>query len=178
VSAGENFGVDFNPVADALRIVNDADENFRVTFDGLAPNDTVVDGTLRYEDDNSLENPNVVATAYTNSVAGAASTSQRFIDSELDIIGTQTSNPGLLNEDATLKNPAGGMRDIEDRAGMDIVRGFGALVLIRPGASVGPPRLASINIETGVATDRGRIGPPVNATDIALPLPIPMDDDG
>ncbi|MGI8538845.1 MAG: DUF4394 domain-containing protein, partial [Rubrobacteraceae bacterium] len=42
VSAGENFGVDFNPVADALRIVNDADENFRVTFDGLAPNDTVV----------------------------------------------------------------------------------------------------------------------------------------
>jgi hypothetical protein len=45
VLTGTQFGVDFNPVPDALRIVSDADQNLRITMGGAGIVNT--DGTLK-----------------------------------------------------------------------------------------------------------------------------------
>ncbi len=100
--SGTNFGYDFNPVPDRLRIVSDADQNLRANVvDGA----TTVDGTLAYQvgDPNFGQNPNVVSAAYTNSFAGATTTALRVIDSNLDIIATQIDpNAGVLQTTGNL----------------------------------------------------------------------------
>jgi len=94
--SGTNFGYDFNPVPDRLRIVSDTDQNLRANvMDGV----TTVDGTLAYMagDPNAGQNPNIVGAAYTNNFAGATTTVLRVIDSNLDIIATQIDpNAGVL----------------------------------------------------------------------------------
>ena len=94
--SGTKFGVDFNPTVDRIRIVSDADQNLRAN-----PNDgtNLVDGTLAYGagDPNAGQNPNIVAAAYTNSVAGATTTALFDIDSNLDIVVQQNpANAGTL----------------------------------------------------------------------------------
>ena len=93
---GTAFGFDFNPVVDRIRVVSDVDQNFR-----LNPNDgTLVsaDTALIYAagDANAGQNPNVVGSAYTNNVAGAAATTLFGIDSNLDILVRQGSTNGTL----------------------------------------------------------------------------------
>ncbi len=82
---GTSFGVDFNPVADRLRVVSDADQNLRIN-----PNDAMVttDGSLHYGagDPNESQNPNVVASAYSNNFIGATMTTRYGIDSARDIL--------------------------------------------------------------------------------------------
>ncbi len=61
-AAGLGVGFDFNPAADALRIVDSTDRNFRLTFSGDVVTGIIADGTL---------NPggaNVSHAAYANSV--------------------------------------------------------------------------------------------------------------
>src|SRR4051812_43255452 len=71
---GTAFGFDFNPVVDRIRVVSDVDQNLRLNPDtgALAATDT----PLAYAagDPNAGQNPNVVGAAYTNNVAGAATT--------------------------------------------------------------------------------------------------------
>ena len=55
------FGVNFNPVADRLRIVSNADENFNVD---PATGAVTVEGKIQY-DNQDHESPAVVAAAYT-----------------------------------------------------------------------------------------------------------------
>jgi hypothetical protein len=66
---GTQFGVDFNPVPDALRIVSDADQNLRITMGGAGVVNT--DGSL------NPGNSNVVGVAYANNVQGGRSTDRR-----------------------------------------------------------------------------------------------------
>jgi hypothetical protein len=67
--SGSRFGVDFNPVADRLRIVSDTEQNLRVNVDtGL----TTTDSDLQYgpgQPGATGDNPAVTSAAYTNSVA-------------------------------------------------------------------------------------------------------------
>lgn len=94
--SGTSFGFDFNPVADRLRLVSDADQNLRIN---VADGATTVDGTLAYAagDPNAGQNPNIVSAAYTNSFPGTTATVLRVIDSNLDIIATQDPpNNGTL----------------------------------------------------------------------------------
>jgi Domain of unknown function (DUF4394) len=78
---GKSFGFDFNPVVDRIRLVSDLDQNLR-----LNPNDgkvAAVDKKLAYEVGTSTQhflNPDVVASAYTNSVAGATTTQLYGLD--------------------------------------------------------------------------------------------------
>src|SRR4051794_29574658 len=76
--AGTSFGVDFNPVANALRIVSDADQNLRVGDS----NNTTADTNLQYAagDAGAGANPSVGAVAYTNNVPGADTTTLFGID--------------------------------------------------------------------------------------------------
>lgn len=64
--AGEQFGVDFNPAADALRIVSDTSQNLRVTFSGPAVATTVADGSLNSGAVPPVPVTGVSGAAYTN----------------------------------------------------------------------------------------------------------------
>jgi hypothetical protein len=78
--AGTGFGFDFNPTVDRIRVTSDAEQNLR-----LNPDDGTVAGidtNLAYAagDPGAGTVPNVVASAYTNSFAGATSTTLYDID--------------------------------------------------------------------------------------------------
>ncbi|MBX3096956.1 MAG: DUF4394 domain-containing protein [Fimbriimonadaceae bacterium] len=77
---GTAFGIDFNPVADRLRIVSDLDQNLRINVDTGA---AIIDGTL------NPGNPNIVGAAYTNSVPNPTSTALYTIDSVTDFLNNQ-----------------------------------------------------------------------------------------
>lgn len=87
--AGTSFGVDFNPVLDRFRVVNELGNNYNVN-----PNNGAVltQTALFYPangDPNSGTTPAVVAAAYTNNYAGAASTTLFDLDSAFGFLAKQ-----------------------------------------------------------------------------------------
>jgi hypothetical protein len=79
---GTDFGVDFNPVPDRLRVVSDANQNLRINpTTGVVATDTAL--AFAAGDRNAGQNPSVVDVAYTNNVAGAGSTTLYGIDTNL-----------------------------------------------------------------------------------------------
>lgn len=95
--AGAVATVDFNPVADRLRLMGSDGTNLRVNVDdGKA----VTDGRLAFAatDMHKGETPNIVAGAYTNSVAGAKATTLYDIDATIGgLIRQAPPNDGVLN---------------------------------------------------------------------------------
>lgn len=114
---GENFGFDFNPTVDRIRVVSDAGQNLRLNPD----NGMVVDGDplmAGIQPDGSLNGGtrSIVATAYTNSFTGATTTVQYGIDATTDQLLIQAPpNAGTQ----TLVGSLG--VDFSDNAGLDIV---------------------------------------------------------
>ena len=95
--AGASFGFDFNPTVDRIRVTSDAEQNLR-----LNPDDgtvTGVDTNLAYApgDPGAGTNPNVGGSAYTNSFAGATSTTLFDIDNARHALVIQNPpNEGTL----------------------------------------------------------------------------------
>jgi hypothetical protein len=88
--AGTSFGVDFNPVADRLRIVSNTGQSLRINVDTGA---TTTDGAIN----GGAANTAVDAAAYTNSFAGTASTTLFVIDAVNNTLYTQNPpNNGTL----------------------------------------------------------------------------------
>lgn len=88
--AGTGFGVDFNPVADRLRIVSSTGQSLRINVDTGA---TTTDGAIN----GGAANTAVNAAAYTNSFAGTASTTLFVIDAANNTLYTQNPpNNGTL----------------------------------------------------------------------------------
>ena len=88
--AGTDFGVDFNPVADRLRIVSNTGQSLRINVDTGA---TTTDGAIN----GGAANTAVNAAAYTNSFAGTASTTLYVIDAANNTLYTQNPpNNGTL----------------------------------------------------------------------------------
>ncbi|MGH9765900.1 MAG: DUF4394 domain-containing protein [Blastocatellia bacterium] len=156
---GQRFGFDFNPVPDRIRVVSDADQNLR-----LNPNNgaAVVDGTLAFAaaDANVGQNPNVVGSAYTNSFAGATTTTLYGIDSNLDTLVTQGSvgsapvspNTGQLFTVGKLNV------DTNDLVGFDIAPVTNAAFASLTPQGANASSLYTINLATGAATLVGAIG--------------------
>ncbi len=159
---GIDFGSDFNPMVDRLRVVSDADQNFR-----LNPNTGAVAGSdtaLAYAsgDPNFGSNPNVVGSAYTNSFAGASSlttTTLYGIDSNLDTLVRQggvdgaapSPNSGQLTTIGPLGvNPTG-------LVGFDI-QGSNNKAFAALNAPAESSKLYTLNLATGAATLLGAIG--------------------
>jgi hypothetical protein len=109
--AGTEFGFDFNPVVDRIRVVTDKGENLRVHPDTGAVVDAdpsrpglQVDVSLRYdeEDQNGGRLPRVTGAAYTNGMPGAApgapnspkATTNYAIDAILGVLVTQGTREG------------------------------------------------------------------------------------
>jgi hypothetical protein len=90
------IAVDFNPVADRLRIITANGMSLRVNVqDGKA----TVDGSLKYVDGDQRSGklPTVTAAAYTNSVAGAKETALYDLDTAANSLVRQAPpNDGIL----------------------------------------------------------------------------------
>ena len=151
---GTNFGVDFNPVPDRLRVVSDQDQNLRINVsNGL----TTTDGTLAYRsgDANEAANPNIVGVAYVNSFAGAQATTLYDIDSELDILAIQNPpNEGTL----VTVGPLG--VNTSGRVGFDVSGTTGVAYASLTDNTTGLTSLYTINLLSGAATvPAGSTGP-------------------
>jgi hypothetical protein len=118
---GTDFGFDFNPTVDRIRVVSNTGQNLRLHPD--TGQVAAVDMPLNYEDGTR---PSVVASAYTNSVAGATSTVLYGIDSRRRVLVTQNPpNDGKLNAVGPLTN-----LDLSNIAGFDISPTTGAAYAI------------------------------------------------
>ena len=150
--SGTNFGFDFNPTVDRIRVVSDADQNLRLHPDtgNLASTDTPL--AYAAADANFGVNPGVTAAAYTNSVAGATTTTLFDIDTDLDNLTTQTpANAGTLQTVGSLGLNANGVN------GFDI---SGATGVAYAALNTGGPQsnLYTINLMTGATSDLGVVG--------------------
>lgn len=94
---GEVFGVNFNPVADRLRVVSDSGQNLRINVDTGA---TTTDANL------NPGAPSIAAAAYTNSFAAACRTRLLVIDSSSSELFLQDPpNSGTLTRVGALARP-------------------------------------------------------------------------
>jgi Ca2+-binding RTX toxin-like protein len=164
-NAGDSLagvGLDFNPVPDRLRLVNGGDKNFRINVDtgmvadgnpglpGFQP-----DGTLAYVsgDANFGQNPNIVAVAYSNNIAGATTTTLFGLDATRDtLVRFDSPNAGTLVTVGAL-----GV-DIQDNTNFDILSNFTGLTNIA--VAVSGNTLLQIDLTTGRATPLGSLGDP------------------
>jgi len=178
---GTEFGIDFNPTVDRLRIVSNNEQNMRWN---------PVTGTISGFDTNLSPAGDIGALAYTNNDQdGATPTTAYAIDTASDSLvrlggpdGTPSPNGGVL----TTIGPLG--FDTSERVGLDVPLGAGttAYALLTVGGAAG---LYGIDLGTGTATPVGGIGPggtalrditvsataaPVPVTPAPTPAPIPI----
>ncbi len=164
---GSEFGVDFNPAPDRIRVVSNMGQNLRLNPDNGTLAGT--DGTLAYAmtDSNAGRTPRVVTSAYTNSVAGTGATETTLygIDSTSDVLVTQgsvNSTPVSPNTGQLFTVGPLGV-DASDITSLDIsdASGLAYATITLPGETVS--RLYRINLTpanatTPVATQVGMVG--------------------
>lgn len=99
---GVKLTVDFNPVADKMRIIGTDGTNLRVNVnDGAVTTDKTL--TFTQTDPASIGTPMVIAGAYSNSVKGAKETTLYDIDGTLGGLFRQAPpNDGILNSIGSL----------------------------------------------------------------------------
>ena len=147
-----DFGFGFNPVADAIRVVEEENLNFR--FSPNSGNSLGTDANLNPGD------PRIVAADYTNSFDGATSTTLYDIDSGSDRLFTQGSVGG-----APVSPNTGNLIDVgplgvdtTDNAGLDVAPASGtAYASFELAGSPGSSVLHRLNLSTGAATPVGTI---------------------
>jgi hypothetical protein len=157
--AGSAFGFAVNPVADKVRVQSDFDQNLRIDpLTGAATSD----GMLAFAagDPNQFQSPNLIASAYTNSVSGAPVDTVLFaLDSTRDLLTKLvTPNDGQV----TTVGPLG--VDITNVAGFHIwggTNGAGSTPLQAYAVlmtDAGESSLFAIDLDSGAATLVGAIG--------------------
>jgi hypothetical protein len=156
--SGQNFGMDFNPTVDRIRVVSDAQQNLRLHPD-LG---TVVDGDPAMADIQGDANLNpaaaVSAAAYTNSVAGAATTTLYTIDYAADTLLRQGGPDGMAPSPNTGTLTAIGNLGVATNpaVGFDIApMGNTAYAVLQV---QGVSRLHTLNLGSGAATPVGDVG--------------------
>lgn len=170
---GESFGVDFNPAADALRVVSDSGQNLRQPFATMPLAATATDTALTDPAvppaTGTVPARGVTGAAYTNNDLAAGTATTLFdLDSALDRVAVQSpANAGTLAPTGSL--PA----DIGSDAGFDIHTTLDEGVAADNAAYAavevdGVQRLWAVDVLTGGATDLGAF--PVAVTDLALGL--------
>jgi hypothetical protein len=163
---GQAHGFDFNPVADKIRIHTDVDQNLRL--DPVTGAVAGTDATLAFAetDVNFLQSPNLIGTAYTNSVAPTPATTELYaIDSTRNLL-TKVANPN--DGKVTTVGPLG--VDIIEMAGFDIWGSAGTLeayatARVEGGTDTG---LYKIDLTTGAATLVGPIKHPSRIRAMAI----------
>jgi len=151
---GSQFGVDWNPVNNQLRIVSNAKQNLVVSTTGVATAQTNVAATATDEGANSA--PNIVHIAYNNNLPGGGTggTSTLFgIDTGRDRLVTfanpqngQFTTVGALNFDAT------------ELGGFDISGASGTAFASFTNANQSRTTFGTVNLTTGLFTPIGEVG--------------------
>src|SRR5205085_5175654 len=96
--SGTEFGFDFNPTVDRIRLVSDTGQNLRLNPDtgAVAGPDTPL--SFATGDPNAGQTPHVSGAAYSNNFAGSTTTTLYDIDYALDSLVIQNPpNNGTLN---------------------------------------------------------------------------------
>jgi Domain of unknown function (DUF4394) len=142
--SGTRFAMKFNPSVDRLRLVSDDGTDMRVVADTAQ---VLVDTPL------NPGSPHIVGVAYTNSFAGAASTTLYDIDSSTDTLSTQNPpNSGMLNVVGALGF------DVSAELGFDIAT-LATVNYAYAGFTVGgTSKLYTIDLTSGAASALGNIG--------------------
>lgn len=152
---GVSFGTDFNPVPDRFRVHSDAEQNLRLNQ--LTGAVAATDANLAYAagDAGAGVNPDIVGTAYTNSVAGATSTVLYAIDSNRDVLVTLANpNDGIMTTVGSLGVNTNGF------VGFDIAGNNGsAFVTLTTGAGANGTgsTLFQVNLTTGALFAVGNV---------------------
>jgi trimeric autotransporter adhesin len=164
-------GVDFNPVADRIRVVTSNNKNYRFNqLNGLL---AATDSMLSYKmgDVNFGVDPDVSTSAYTNSIVAPTGTLLYTHDDSLNVLLTQDPpNDGLLNTIGA----TGLMLNAMDRTSdMDIYYDHATqmnIAYFAANVAGSFDQLYTINLATGAATLLGSIGMGVAVLDIAAQL--------
>jgi Domain of unknown function (DUF4394) len=142
---GQSYGVDFNPAADAIRVVSDARQNLRLNPDA---------GTATQDMDLNPGMPQVVAAGYENSsfsFVQPMATTLHVIDAASDTLFTQTPpNAG------TLTNPRKLRIDVGLNTGFDVAGANNVGYLTDQGRR--GTELYTVDLPTGKTKSLGRIG--------------------
>ncbi|HYE61958.1 MAG TPA: DUF4394 domain-containing protein [Phycisphaerales bacterium] len=150
---GSNFGTDFNPQTDQMRIVSNAKQNLR-----LNPGNATItaDGNTRplSAGEGTNTNSNVVHLAHTNNVPGATSTQLFAIDTGRDQLVRFTNggnagtwqNVGSLNFDAT------------ELGGFDVSGQSGTAFATMVNAGQSRSTFGTINLTSGTFTPIDEVG--------------------
>ncbi len=115
---GTEFGFDFNPTIDRLRIVSNTNDNY--VFDPNSGALTVAMPVFFAAGDaNAGRDPDVTALAYTSSVLGAAAaTTQLYaIDTANDVLSRQANSAGTLTTVGALGTNLGSRTSFDIAAG-------------------------------------------------------------
>lgn len=173
--SGAAFGMDFNPVADRIRVHSDTNQNLRLlpTTGAIA----AVDPSLFYAagDSGDGQDPNIVASAYSNNVAGATATTLYSIDSVRDTLNVHSGAPGFasMTTVGNLRNAQGTAINFGDYSGFDISGVTGTAYVHWNNAS---GLFGTIDLATGVITTTGTMGGGLFVRDITVvtaPIPEP-----
>lgn len=151
--------IDFNPVADRLRVASSGNSNFRVTptgFNngGLTAGQVTSDGNYVFAvgDVNAAATPNLVGNAYTNNFDGAATTSLYSIDTGLNALILHTTAPAFSTLSTVGALTSGGNPlPVGSLVGFDISANTGIAYLSDGNA------LYSLNLATADATSLGSL---------------------
>ena len=168
--AGTDFGFDFNPVPDRIRLVSNTGQNLRlnpingaVVDTDLTRAGTQPDGTLAFATSDRFrgETPRIVGAAYTNvTVGGSTMTTNYGIDSARGVLVRQGSlNSAPVSPNTGQLFTVGGLGvATTDQVGFDIAAGTETAFasLTTPGAT--SSALYMIDLGTGRATRIGGIG--------------------
>jgi hypothetical protein len=143
---GTAFGFDFNPTVDAIRVVSNNEQNFR-----LSPNT----GALVGSDTALSPAGSVVASAYVNNFAGTTTTTLYGIDSAADTLVLQGGINQVPSPNGGVITPVGALGvDTSDNVGFDIASNNTAFAALNV---AGVAQLYTINLNTGAATLVGSI---------------------
>lgn len=162
--SGSQFGVDFNPVPDRLRIVSDSGQNLRVNVDTGA---VIVDGSLAYAagDPNEGVQPRVVGAAYTNPDTDPNTGTMLFDIDAMGVLAMQ--NPP---NNGTLITQVEGMANVSGEVAFDIGAGSMGIAAIQRN---GDPfsRLYQVDVAARTASSGGIVGDGEVIRGMAIQLP-------
>lgn len=155
--SGTHFGMDFNPVPDRLRVISDTGQNLRINTD--TPQGVTTDASL-------VDTARAGAAAYTNSFAGARSTTLFVLDAATDTLARVGSDPATTgacpgdigNPNCGALTTVGplGIGDITTVNGFDIDGKTGVAGSALAAVSLGTATtstLISVDLDTGAASN-------------------------
>lgn len=166
---GTEFGFDFNPVVDRIRVVSATGQNLRLHPDTGAAVDAnadtpglQTDGALTYAagDAQAGKTPTVVSAAYSYNKANPRITTNYALDAMAGTLVTQGSREGVtpaVSPNTGSLFTVGSLRQPFQTAAFDI-QAVSDVAFAALNAGSGPSRWVTIDLQTGTATSLGTVG--------------------